>query len=493
MSEKYFEYLLLLVCGLSALIPLVWLYLNIKLKHLQKLSRIRVMRRQQKNVNALFLSSEILNNCCKKLFFGSDKKAGIALSALIGGRTQKAVDYFKDTQPQLALLLEAHQNTPIAYNKILKQKTLCLKNPQYCVYLPVLAHLLFDKKTMHSAIAKINPLKLSKCNAAYYNYCVAFAYLYDGDMLSASQKASAALDYFRKKKYSYEGAKCYLALGEIYRLSCVNDVAQTMIEAAIKINQEQKMPQYLSQSMAALGMLMLFENRHEEAEENFNKALMSAQTDDLCADIGNQKALLYIAQNKLKAAKSEISKALPVFIASKNKHGQAFSQQLMAQIYFNKKQYTHAFKFANIAKEIYEKTNNFSAVLECMYLCADVLFKQNKLKKSEEILRKMLTISEKQKHNFHIANTYSLLGLIYLRKKDLQRAKVLLQQSLHLEQRHKRCEGLVSDYANLATIDILSGNHDSAKDNLQTALEYAKQTGNEELTELIKKKFNDFT
>lgn len=481
------------ICGLLTLIPLVWFYLNIKLKHLQKLTRIRVMKRQQKNKKALFLSSIILNNCCKKLFFSTDKKAGLALSALIGGRMQKTADYFKDTYPLLSLLAEAHYDTASAYKKILKQKTLWLKNAEYCVYLPLLAYIMFDKKNMHSAITKINPQKLSKCNLAYYNYCAAFAYLYDGDMLSASQKASNALEYFRKKKYSYEGAKCYLLLGEIYRLSCVNDVAQTMIEAAVKINQEQKMPQFYALSTAALGMLMLFENRYEEADDKFNTALQSAQTDDLRADIHNQKALLYIAQNKLKNANKEIIKALPIFINSKNKHGQAFSQQLSAQIYFNKKQYTRAVKLAEEAQKIYMKTNNFSAVLECMYLSADALFKQNKLKKSEDILRKMLEINEKQKHNFHIANTYSLLGLIFLRKKDLQRAKVLLQQSLHLEQRHRRCEGMVADYANLATIDILSGNQDDAGDNIKVALEYAKQTGSNELIELIKKKFNDFT
>ncbi|MBR1600172.1 MAG: hypothetical protein IJ677_01185 [Alphaproteobacteria bacterium] len=493
MSEKYFEYSLLLICGLSALIPLIWLYLSIKLKHLQKLSRIRVMKRQQKSQNASFFSSEILNDCCKKLFFSFDMNARIALASLIGGRIQKSADYFKDTHPQLSLLLQAHQNTLNSYKKMLKHKNVWLKNTQYCVYFPLLAHLIFDKKVMLSTIEKINPLKLNKHNKAYYNFCTAYSYLYDGDMLSASQKASAALEYFRKKKYSYEGSKCYLLLGEIYRLSCVNDVSQTMIEAAVKINQEQKMPQYLAQSTTSLGMLMLFENRYEEAEENFNKALQSAQTESLRAEIRNQKALLYIAQNKFKQANTEILKALPVFIDTNNMHGQAFSNQLSAQINFNKKQYSRAIKHADAAKDFYKKTNNFSAFLECLYLIADALFKQNKLKKSEEILRKMLADYEKQKHNFHIANAYSLLGLIYLRKKDLQRAKVLLQQSLHLEQRYRRCEGLVSDYTNLAIIDNLSGNTDNAKNNLQTALEYAEQTGNTELISIIKKKFNDFT
>lgn len=488
MTGKYFTYAFIFIFGMFIVLPMFWLQLKIRLKHLQKLTRLRVMRRLQKSENAVFFSSEILNKCCKLLFYTFDKKAHKALCALSVGKVQKAAEYMQTTQPQMSILLAAHDDAIKAYKKISKQKTLWLKNKEYCVYLPLLAHLSFDNSAMHTAISKIDPQNLSKCNQAYYDYCAAYAYLFDGDMLSASQRGSAALEYFRKRKYSYEGFMCYLLLGEIYRLSCVNDVSQTMIETALKINKEQKMPQFYAKSVAALGMLMLFENRHEEAEDKLNMALEAAQSENLKADIHNQKALLYIAQNKLTAAQKELVSALDTFERLKNAHGMAFALQLQAQIYFNKKQYTKALKAAIAATALYEKNRNISALLECRYLSADILFRQEKFKKAEEILRQIIASDKKQKHNFHIANAYSLLGLIYLRQKNLQRAKVLLQQSLHLEQRHRRCEGLVSDYTNLAVIDILSGNRDAAADNMKIALEYARQTGNEELLALIEKK-----
>ena len=491
MSEKYFTYIVIAVFCLSLVLPLIYLRLMIKLKHLQKLIRLRTMKRQQKSENIRLFSSEILNRCGKILFFDTNQRARKALADLATGRVQKAADYLCPTKPQLSLLLEAHQDAQSAYKKILRQKKSWLNDNEYCVFLPILAHILFDNRTMHDGVVKINPQKLDKRAKAYYNYCAAYAYLYDGDMLSASQRGSAALDYFRKRRFSYEASRCYLLLGEIYRLSCVNDVAQTMIDAAVKINKEQKMPQFYAKSIAASGMLMLFENRFEEAEEKFDLAMQSAQTENLKADILNQKALLAIAQNKLKEALTEALKALSAFTILKNENGKAFSLQLIAQIYFNKKQYKKALEHAQKAALIYEKKHNFSAMLECMYLSADILYKQNKTKQSEELLRQIIEKDKKQKHNFHIANAYSLLGLIYIRRNDLQRAKVLLQQSLHLEQRHRRCEGLVSDYTNLAIIDNLSGNRDNAAENMQTALEYAKQTGNEELTELITRKYND--
>ena len=491
MTEKYFAYTFFFVLGISVILPLYWLRLRIKLRHLQKLTRLRIMKRQQKNEALTLFSSEILNKCCRLLFYSFDKKAHEALSSLSVGKVQKAAAYLQNTNQQLSMLLEAHENAAKIYKKISKQKTLWLKDKEYCVYLPVLAYLSFDNIAMHAAVSKINPQNLNKHNRAYYNYCAAYAYLFDGDMLSASQKGSSALKYFRKRKYSYEGFMCYLLLGEIYRLSCVNDVAQTMIEAALKINKEQKMPQFYAKSAAALGMLMLFENRHEEAEDKLNLALKSAVSENLKADIHNQKALLCIAQNKLKEAQKELSLATETFNRLNNNHGLAFAMQLEAQIYFNKKQYPKALNSAVTAATLYEKNKNISALMECKYLSADILFRQEKFKKAEEILRHIIATDKKHKHNFHIANVYSLLGLIYLRRNDLQRAKVLLQQSLHLEQRNRRCEGLVSDYTNLALIDVLSGNRDAATDNMKIALEYAKQTGNEELLALIEKKCSD--
>lgn len=491
MSNKYFEYILVIVFGISVILPLWQLYLHIRLQQLQKLVRLRVMKRQQKSESNTFFSSVILNRCCKILFYKSDKNARSALAALVAGRVQKTIDYFAFSQPELALLAEAHFNAIGAYKKLLKQKKIIIANMEYCAYLPVLAYVLFDNNTAHKLISQINPQKLKKSTKAYYNYCAAAAYLFDGDMLSASQKVSAALKYFQKQKYSYETSQCYLLLGEIYRLSCVNDVAQTMIEAAVKINKEQKMPQFAAKSTAALGMLMLFESRYEEAEAKFDEATKLAVSTNLRADIHNQKALFYIAQNNYEAAQTEIKNAATIFEQIKNTHSMAFSLQLDAQINFSLHKYGKALVSAQKAIFVYEKNHNISAVLECMYLSADILVRQNKTKKAEELLRQIIEKDKKQKHNFHIANAYSLLGLIYLHKKDLQRAKVLLQQSLHLEQRHHRCEGLVSDYANLALIENLSGNHNIAAENLQTALEYASQTGNNDIVSLIKKKIDN--
>jgi tetratricopeptide (TPR) repeat protein len=122
-----------------------------------------------------------------------------------------------------------------------------------------------------------------------------------------------------------------------------------------------------------------------------------------------------------------------------------------------------------------------------LYLAAEAEYKMRRYAAAEKKLREILQINRTHPNSFHTANAYSLLGLIYLQKKDLQRAKVLFQQSLHLEQSHRRCEGLAADYANLALIDELTDYADNAASNWQIALEYARETGDAELVALIEK------
>ena len=82
------------------------------------------------------------------------------------------------------------------------------------------------------------------------------------------------------------------------------------------------------------------------------------------------------------------------------------------------------------------------------------------------------------------------MGLIYLQKKDLDRAKALFNQSLDLEQFNNRLSGIATDYANIGLVEMKCGNFEQAQKTIHTALEYAKANHDDELVELINKNFN---
>ena len=462
----------------------------IRYNHFVKMAKIRILRRQQ-NLDVSFYSAEIIKNCVQKLFFSANKKAKRALAELIFGKTKTAEKFLAQKDKALSLLLKAHHDVKLAYTELKKNKKIWKNNIFYALLFASLAEKFFDYDSVRSSLKKISPKKLYGLNKALYNQISAVIYIRDADMLSASVNASSALKYFQKHDMPVEEAETYLILGEIYRMSCVNDVAQTMIESAIKIYEKFSLNLFEAQAKAVLGMLLVFGSRIEEAREKFDSALENMSLRQTKGEILNQIALLEIADKNFSKSFKAADNALEIHQKIKNKRGIALSMQILAHLYNNKNMPRKALDFANKAGELYLKQKNFSALCECLYLSATVYFKKNKFEKAEDILRRILKISEKYGVNFHHANAYGLLGLIYLKKNELQRAKVLIQQSLHLEQRNNRSFGMVADYANLALIENLSGDKESAEANLKIALEYALKSEDEELINLIKKQVKD--
>ena len=458
---------------------------NIRFKYLIKISKLNILRRQQKT-NMSFYADVIVGKCVKILFFKHSKKARQALAELTFGKTKNAELILAKKNPVLALFLRAHTDIKAAYSELKKHKKILKGHKLYLLLFALIQAEFFDYEEVRGVIKNINPKKIHGIHKAYYNLVSAYVYIIDADMLSASANASAALKYFQKHDILIEEAKAYLLLGEIYRITYVSDVAQTMIESAIKIYKKSKLTLFEGKATAMLGMLFVSVNRLDEAEDKFKTALEISQSEQLKAEVLNQLALLEIARKNSQQSFYYANKAFELHNKAKNMRGMALSLQLLAHINKDKNRPNKALNNAQKATVIYEKQKNFSALCECLYLQSSVLYKQKKLKKSEEILRRILQISAKNACNFHQANAFSLLGLIYLQKNDLSRAKVLIQQSLHLEQRNERANGMVADYANLSLIENLRGDKNAANSNLQTALEYALKTEEEELIKLIK-------
>ena len=486
MLEKYFIF-----GGLGGLLALIFLivlgFLTYwRFKHLKKLAQINILKRQQIYKESTFFSTLVVNKALAELFFSFSDKAKNALIYLIGGRPKKAALYFRTKNKPLSLLLQAFTQTPEKIYGKLKKSRKNLSCPQTLLATAQLAHFLFFDRELPSLLRHLSSKHLTQPLKAYKAYLLAISYLQEGDMLSASEQASLALKLFKHQHFLFEEAQTYLLLAEIYRISCVNDIAQTMIESALKIFSAVNLDFFKAQTTAMLGMLMLFENRLEEAEDKLNTALQTSNK-RLSADIFNQLSLLHLAKKDEKSAQKNAHNALILHQQINNARGIAFSLQLIGHFALDNGKNQKATTAAKNAAALYLEQKNYSAYAESLYLQARALSKQKKYSAAEKLLRQILEQNKTQDLNFHIADAYSLLGLIFLQKNDLQRAKTLLQQSLFLEQNHERCNGLAADYANLALIEKLSGNQSAAADNIKLALEYAQKTEDADLINLIQK------
>lgn len=335
--------------------------------------------------------------------------------------------------------------------------------------------------------------KLSRFGKGLNAYLEAAAALRDGDLLTASEKASESLKLLRSDGAPYEAAKAYFLLGTIYRISAVSDVAQLMFTEAADIFQNLGADKDAAETIGSRGMLMAAENRREEAAADFAKALdlyrsCGCQWGE--ADILNQQALTALMYGESAEAGKLAEAAAAMQKAAGQADGSGLSAEILSRAAAEKKDWASSLKYAAEAKQAYQAAGNQPGLFEALLLLARARLETGNFETAERLLRHLIEQAKKCPSCFHVANAYNLLGIIYLKQGDLQRAKGLFQQSLGCESSNNRTDGMAIDYANLALIEYRLGQQEQGDKTVQTALEYARAFGETELSQLLEKQLN---
>ena len=318
--------------------------------------------------------------------------------------------------------------------------------------------------------------------------------LHEGDLESANIKINSAISKFKKLKMAFEEAAAYQLCGIIYKACALNDPAEIMLQTSIEIFEDVGAFARQAETLGILGMLMVQQSRLQEATDFFQRSLhlFEAVNDkNGIVNIYNQMSVTALINNNLSEAK-KYTKEATLNLNPKYLQGRALSTDIKAQIENSNNNWKQAIKLASEAEILYKKGNNFSATLEMMQLQAQALIKIEKITEAEKTLRNIIKMAKKKQTCFHIANAYNLLGVIYLKQNNLNRAKSLFNQSISLELCNERWCGAAIDYANIALTEYRAGKNQDAIKNREIALEYAKESGDEELLELIQKKLNHF-
>ncbi len=489
MLTIFFEDMLVVFFILLLLIlPFVWWRVRQRLKYLQKLARINILKRQQKMDGNQIYISFIISSSVTLLYFSFSAAAGKALKELVGGRVAKACRFLAHRYNVLAVLLSAHQNAKLAFKKLKKQKLWDKGNRRLVVFYPLTALQIFEHRQAQIWLEQISRSKLYGLGRAYLDYADTHTCIYNGDMAAAAKNIQHALKIFRRRHYVVEEAACYMKLAEIYRLSCMNDMAFAMLSAAADIYEKLQTPLYLAAAVAAKGMLMLFENRYDEAAAFYEQAQQLAPTEKMKADITNQQALLNLSIGKLYKAQKQVRQTKNFYQKISNNIGLAFSLQLEGQIAYEQAHYHKSVIVLQQAADLYFRQHNYTAYAESAYGTANGLCKLGKYAVAESVLQRLLQHLRQHDSAFHIANIYSLLGLINMETDNLPIAEKWLQKSLTLEQKDNRYTGAATDAVNLAVIKQLEGNVKQAHQYSEQALDFAIKTEDKQFIELIKNK-----
>lgn len=326
---------------------------------------------------------------------------------------------------------------------------------------------------------KIKEYKKTREEQGYQALLSAKAALFEADLQAASEEASKALKIFQKQNMLFEEAEAYYVLGTIYRVSGVFDAADFMLRSAQKLYHFIGASVFEAEVLGTFGLLMSAQKRFDEASSYFNQAgeMFLSAGDTLNRNfIICQQAMLDLLQNNLKQAEKTLKKVPKIKTAPALS---ALVTDIAGRIKFAAGQWDKAADYAEKAAGQYLKQKNFAAAFECLYMQAEALVNQNNSDEAELVLRELIHKERYHKSCFHIANAHTLLGLIFLQKNDVKRAKTIFNQALTQELHNDRAAGIAVDYANLAVVEKKCGNTEDAHKNLELALAYAKKADEE--------------
>ena len=486
----HIQYIFLALFFLLASVNLFMLYRKIRRDHFLKMVVKAFVSKNSLRSNESFFSTRILQRATYFLLKRRNSKARKTLDFLLYGRTGVAKRYFyAKGEVFLSEGLEAFDSSVTAI-RLLKQTVKEFPNDMDAAATLVSLYFLHNMKDKALPLLdKIDDKKAGNYARAVKYYYQAFFALNNGDMLSATELSQKAGKLFNKEKAFIEEAKAYVLMGTIYRVSMMEDVAQFMFETALNIYNKMNVQDGVADVLGNLGMLMVLESRIDEAMDYFNKALeinKNLKREPAVVNVLNQMGLMYLSNKKYDEALNILRESINIAEKTNCLLGKAFSESLIANLKYQQSLWDEAIEFSSKAIELYKNSAETSSYLECLYLQALVFFEKNELDKAANILRDIISINDDKPSCFHVANAYSLLGLIDLQLKNYKSAKSLLQQSLNLEHKNDRFSCIAMDYANLSLIEAKLGNSSLAKDNFEAALEFAKMQGDDKLYDEIK-------
>jgi len=451
---------ILFVGASCSLVWTAWKIVQLKYLFLQRIIA-------KKLGEAKFFSSLAVEELAKYILLQKRPKKLEMLRAISGRDLCNLADIVEDKQQKNRLLLmlngrvKKEVTDPIYLAMIIG---LALKNNQY------------EKASAQMKNFSVIEKKTVKLRALELLYRAQIA-LYEGDMYGASVDASEALRIFQKKNMLFEEAMAYFVLGALYRVCGVYDAADFMLRSAKKMFALVGADNYLIETLASLGLLMEAQNRFEEADDYLQKALTAAiNNEELKGFVVCQQAMSALMQNKPEEAERLVCLILNDVKAHR---ARSVALDVLARVCLQKQDFVNTEINAKKAAEMFFSERNFAAGFECCYLRAIALDKQNKLDEAEDVLRDLIDKEKVQKTCFFVANAYTLLGLVLLKKGQTDRAKAIFNQALKQELCVERKSGAAVDYVNLAMIARKKGDKEEAYKNLEAALENAK--GDEEL------------
>lgn len=389
-----------------------------------------VLQNRAKDQNISFASGYIITACASLIL-----KTPIALqksfsTALKQKNIQPVLNFLKQKNPDLALGFEAHFEPEKAFAEALARKK--QNNSLYLDF--VLSVFNARRQDMLSLSTTLDGLFCrlkGDFSKAYYYLLAAQVDVWRRDYEAASKKYFRALDLFKKENLFFDQAECYLALGEMYRVSGYFDQALSMFWSAREIYDSFSDDEGKAKVLSALGMLELAQSDFKAALKYFNqseKIYNKLKHQAGLAGLKNQKSWLYYNKHQYSLAQKNAQKAFDLYRKINNPHGMALSRDLLARAYFQKKNFEKAYGKALKAENYFKKNNDTGAFYDVCFLRIHILFAQKKYKEAQKLCRILTKFEAQNKLDFYQKNLCLMKGHICRKLNQPQKAEKYFAQ-----------------------------------------------------------------
>ncbi len=296
---------------------------------------------------------------------------------------------------------------------------------------------------------------------------LAMVSLNQANLAEAERLLTMALAVFEKEENDFEYARAANRLGMVYRLAGAFESAEEAHYRAKNLAEKHQWPAVLAETLGNLGMVYEGKDRFDQALECHRDALTLFEQEEKhafeAACLHRQIGLCLLRKGDFEAALSSFQKSFDAFERQNDQVMQSRVLNDMTLVYQAAGEEEKALETADAAIRKAAEANDGFELAANRLLYAGLKVERNDTdEQTEELLLKAVDFFRRENKKTENANAAAMLGLLYLRRGDWDRAESRFKDSVRIEEMLHRSLGQASDYSNLGLIAQKKGQYQKA-------------------------------
>ena len=309
--------------------------------------------------------------------------------------------------------------------------------------------------------------------------------LHQANLAESERQLTMALSVFEKEEDDFEYARAANRLGMVYRLAGAFESAEEAHYRAKSLAEKHHWDNVLAETLGNLGMVYEGKDRFDQALEQHTDALKLLGKEEKnvfeAACLQRQIGLCYLRKGDCNHALDAFRICLQSFENQKELIMQSRVLNDMTLVYQAAGKDGEALKTAERSVQKAEEAGDEFELAANRLLHSGLKVERNLTDGStEEELKKALAFFRKKNKKTENANAAAMLGLLYLRREEWDRAESCFRESARIEEMLHRSLGLASDYSNLGLIAQKKGQWQKAAEHWHHAALFFEKSGDNE-------------